>query len=206
MKSEDSLKKLERRAYRSTFDDGIYDIQFAIMFLVFAWISVLESIGLSRFYGYPLLLVPLVIPFFMKRLITIPRLGSVEFGPKRKSRRLLAIVIGAIVFILTLPLMIMISMDKLPGGIGWMMVAAFAAPIFIIAVYSMDFPRLYIYAGLLIAAVVESEMLYRYIGKPLDAIISFGLPGMIILFIGIGFLVRFIKTHPEQKLEAGSAI
>ena len=32
MEKTESLKEIERRAYRSTFEDGIYDIQFGLLF------------------------------------------------------------------------------------------------------------------------------------------------------------------------------
>lgn len=206
MKTDDSLKKLERRAYRSTFNDGIYDIQFGLLFMVFAWIPVLEALGISRFYTYPLLLFPLIVPPIGKRMVTIPRMGSVEFGQKRKSRKTISLIIGAFILVLTLPLIIMIYKDSISGQLGWTLVAAFAAPILVVAVYSMDFPRLYIYAALLIAGVVESEMLRSYVGAPYDAVISFGLPGFIILMIGIVMLYRFLRDYPKGNVEAGSAV
>ena len=63
MNTTESLKKLERRAYRSTFEDGVYDIQFGLLFLVFAWIAVLEALGVSRFIGYSLFIIPLIFPW-----------------------------------------------------------------------------------------------------------------------------------------------
>lgn len=201
----ESLKEVERRAYRSTFDDGIYDIQFGLLFLVFAWIPVLEVLGISRYLGYLLLIIPILLPWLGKRIITIPRMGAVEFGSKRKSKKRLLSVIGIIILVLTLPLFIMIGGGGISGRMGWLLVAAFGLPIFVIAIYSMDFPRLYIYAAILIAAVVESEFLLGYVDNPLNAVISFGIPGIIIFVIGFILLIKFIQKYPRQHPEANHA-
>lgn len=195
-----SLKDIERQAYRSIFADGIYDIQFGLIFLVFALIGVLEAFGISRFIGYTLLPIPLIVPWLGKRLITIPRMGEVEFGEKRRKRKLTSLIIGAIILFLTLPIIIMIISDNQMGAIGWKLIALFGAPLFILAVYTTDFPRLYIYAALLLASAVEAEFLVGSIGSPLNVILSFGLPGIFITAIGINLLIKFVKTHPRVEL------
>ncbi|MBU1319982.1 MAG: hypothetical protein KKG33_05955 [candidate division Zixibacteria bacterium] len=200
-----SLKELERRAYRSTFEDGIYDILFGLLFLIFAAIPILEAAGLSRFIGYSLLIIPPALPLLGKRLITIPRMGAVEFGPRRKSRRRLILIITGIVIFLMLPIMISTVSNGLSGSMGWMVIALLALPVFIIAVYAMDFPRLWIYAALLLAGPVESEFLLRYIGSPLNTSISFGLPGVVVLIVGLSLLFSFIQKYPKVAPEANHA-
>jgi hypothetical protein len=205
MEKTESLKEVERRAYRSTFEDGIYDIQFGLLFLILAWIAILETIGISRFIGYSLLLIPIALPWPCKRYITIPRMGSVQFGPKRKSRRRLILVIAGLVIVLTLPLMIMFAADGGMGSMSWLMISALAFPVFVIAVYSMDFPRLYIYAALLVFGVVSSEFLVGYVGAPFNTIISFGLSGLIIFIVGLSLLVGFIRKYPKPTPEVNHA-
>jgi hypothetical protein len=202
MKTIDSLKEIERRAYRSTFDDGIYDIQFGLLLLILAWIPTLETVGISRFVGYALLILSVIlIPWLGKRYITIPRMGAVEFGPKRKSRKLLLLWIGIGVVLLTLPVMIMIVGQDVSGRLGWPMIAMFVAPVLSIAVCFLDLPRLYIYAALLIACVVEAEFLLEHVGSPLNALISFGIPGGIISAIGILLLLTFVRKYPKPTPE-----
>ncbi len=202
IQKDKSLREIERRAYRSTFQDGIYDIQFGVLILIFALIAVLESVNISRFYGYPLLILPIILSWLGKRLITIPRLGMVEFGPGRKSRRRLALLISVIVFLLTLPLMIMIIMQGVSVGSGTLVIALFAAPLIVIAAYAVDYPRMCVYAAFLFFAVLQSEFLYGYVGQPLNSLICFGLPGLIILAYGLTLFVEFLKKYPRQVPEA----
>ena len=202
MNAQESLKDLERRAYRSTFQDGIYDIMFGIIFLIFAWIPILEYLNVSRLIGYAFLIIPILLPFIGKRMITIPRMGLVEFGPKRKTRSRILLYVGLGVVLLTLPLFIIMLAQGISGRMGWLLIAIFAAPIFIIAVFSLDFPRLFIYSAFLLAGVVEAEFLVAYLGEPLNSIIAFGLPGAIILTIGTAMFVEFIRQYPLTKAEA----
>ena len=206
MNTKDSLKQIERRAYRSTFEDGIYDIQFGLIFLILAWIPTLEIVGISRFIGYALLIIsPILLPWLGKRHITIPRMGAVEFGPKRKSRRRLLLAIGAVVIIMTLPLLIMMIGKGIPGRLGWPLIMTFAAPVLVVGAYFLEFPRFYLYAALLFAAMVESEALLDYVGASSTALISFGIPGMFIFVLGLTLLFKFMKKYPKQVPEVNHA-
>jgi hypothetical protein len=77
-----NLKQLEKKAYRSTFEDGLWDVYFGI--LVLGW-------GLSAFIKHqldvPKAFVFAMTPIFAflalwvgKTLVTIPRMGMVQFG------------------------------------------------------------------------------------------------------------------------------
>jgi hypothetical protein len=201
LRDDDSLKKIERRAYRSTFADGIYDIQFGLIFLVFTFIAILEMIGISRFVGYTLLLIPLIIPWLGKRYITIPRMGKVEFSEKRTKKKFVILIVGAVILFLTLPLLVMIIKQNPSGVLGWKLLAVFVAPLFVLIVYTTDFPRLYLYAALLFVGVIEAEFLLSQIGAPLNAVFSFGVPGIVITAVGINLLVKFIRTYPRTEMD-----
>ena len=204
--SNASLKEIERRAYRSTFDDGIYDIQFGLLFLILACIPILEAVGIGRWVGYAMLIIsPLLLPWLGKRYITLPRMGAVEFGPKRKSRRMLILAIGVGVIILVLPLIIMILGRDVPGRPGWLLVALMPLPVLAVAIYFLDFPRLYIYLALLLFGVVESEFLLDYLSRMATAIISFGIPGLVISAIGYTLLFKFLMKYPKPAPEVDHA-
>jgi hypothetical protein len=201
MKPDQSLKTVERQAYTATFQDGIYDLFWAAFFLICAWIPIMEALGISRFYLYPSFIIPLLIVRLGKKYVTIPRMGMVEFGSKRKNRRRLIALVGAATIILMLPLIILMIASGVSAGMGWMFVALIAIPLFAIAVVSLDFSRMYVYAGLLIFAVIESEVLLRYISQPWASLISFGIPGAAITVFGVSLLVKFLASHPKPNAE-----
>lgn len=196
-----SLKEIERRAYRSTFSDGVYDIQFGLIFMIFALIAVFEVVGISRFLGYSLLLLALVLPWLGKRYITIPRMGHVEFGGKRKKRKLVIWIVAAVVAVLILPLVIMIVRQGQWSALGWRLIAMIVAPLFVLAVYTTDFPRLYIYAAFLFFGFVLSELLESLVGIPMNAVLGFGVPGVVITGVGLTLMVKFIKNHPRTEID-----
>lgn len=196
-----SLKEIERRAYRSTFEDGLYDLGFGFVFLILGWLPVLELTEIPRYYGYLLFLIPAALIPIGKRCITVPRLGSVAFGPERKHRRKLVMVAVGVVLILMLPLVLMLLAQGGFGGRGWMTLAIIAAPLVGLAMVAVDFPRFYLYVALLLAAVVQTEFLLPLLGSPLNGILSFGLPGIAIFLFGGSLLVRFISVHPVQTAE-----
>ena len=199
-KFDGSLKELERRAYRSTFEDGVYDLAFGIIFLIMALLPVFEKLGLSRYIGYSLLVIPMVLPWIGKRCITIPRMGEVKFGPQRTKKKRFVWIICGIVLLLTLPLIIMMTAKSPLGSFDWKLLVIFVIPLFVLAVYSTDFPRLYIYAALLIFAVVEAEFLLSLVGSPLNTVLSFGLPGLVISVFGVVLLVKFIWAYPRREV------
>lgn len=210
MKATDSLKQIERRAYRSTFEDGIYDIFFGLGFLMLGWIPVLRNLGVSRYYEYlPFLTLPLIL-WLGKRYITIPRLGAVEFGPKRKTRRKLFLVVCAAFFFLTLPLLLMPPFQTfgahLSENVGLLLtVGMVAGPVVMAAAYFLDCPRMYIYAALLFFALPHSGFLYDFVGSPLNSLISMGLPGAAILIYGLTLLRNFMRKYPATTPEVNHA-
>jgi hypothetical protein len=206
MEKTESLKEIERRAYRSTFADGIYDMFFGVVFLILAWIPVLESIGIPSLYGYLFGLIPLLMAWLGKRYVTVPRLGAVEFGAKRRSRRLLFLLVCAALFFLTMPLLLMTSAagfgGSLADNVGLPMgVGLVVAPLILVAAYFLDYPRMYIYAVIIFFSIPHSGFLYDYVSIPFNSLISFGIPGLAILVYGISLLVRFMKRYPKPTQE-----
>jgi hypothetical protein len=206
MEKTESLREIERRAYRSTFADGIYDMFFGVLFLILAWIPVLESIGIPSMYGYLFGLIPLLMAWLGKRYVTIPRLGAVEFGAKRRSRRLLFLLVCAAFFFLTMPLLLMPSVAGFGGSLAEnvglpMTVGLVVAPLILVAAYFLDYPRMYIYAVIIFFGIPHSGFLYDYVGKPLNTLISFGIPGLAVLLLGISLLFKFLKGYPKPTQE-----
>ncbi len=207
MKVTDSLKEIERRAYRSTFNDGIYDILFGMLFLILALVPVLESVGIPRWYGYLLLFILPLIPWLGKRYVTIPRLGAVEFGPKRKSRgRLLALILVAILF-LQMPVILMAVGRGFFGSSGEnlalpLTIGMLVVPLIAVAAYFMDFPRMYVYALVLSFGILHSGFMFRFVSEPFNSLISFGIPSAVILVYGLTLLSGFMKKYPKPTPEA----
>ncbi|MEZ5358361.1 MAG: hypothetical protein R3F48_05975 [Candidatus Zixiibacteriota bacterium] len=199
-----NLKELERRAYRSTFEDGIYDLYFGLFLLILAWIPVLESIGVSRFIGYPLLASPLFLIWAGKRYITIPRLGAVEFGEGRKKYKHIVRLVGIIALALMMGPIFIIAKGGFGGSdtIPWIMIALMGLPVFILAVIYANHPRIYIYAAAMLFCIVENEFLLGLSDSPFISLLSFGIVGIVIFIFGLALLIQFLKKYPKESAEA----
>lgn len=201
MNGYESLKEVERRAYRSTLQDGFHELLCGGIFLVFTLISILESVGISRFYCYPSILVLAVIPWLGKRFVTQPRLGAVEFGAKRKAMRRTTALIGVIAVVIMAPLLTIILAKEPPGGMNWRLFALIAAPAIAIGVSLINYSRMYVYAALFLFGIAASEFLLSYVHRTVGNIVVFGIPGILITGYGFYLLVNFLKTHPRPTAE-----
>lgn len=203
-----NLKEIEKKAYRFTFQDGIYDIMFGVLLVSFALAPIIrEVIGL----GYILFLVipaPLIL-VLGKKYITVPRIGIVKFGLKRRAayKKLVTISVGLV--IITFILLIMTITKNFPGTLGTML-EGYAVPLIIgistiigmgVFSYLKDFPHLWIYGLIIGLGIIVAEVLYKTVGTPLDGIIAFGIPGILVLFYGVVILSRFLLKYPLPEEE-----
>jgi len=210
MKPNDSLREIEKRAYRSTFQDGLYDIFFGGAFLILASIPLLSYAGIPTLFGYMAGVILVLIVVLGKRHITIPRLGMVEFGSGRKSKRLWLLLACAAFFFLASPLIIMMPGNGLGGEMSQrvglpIILALGVGPLLVATAYFLDYPRMYIYAAVLFAGMPHSAMMYDFIGWPLNTVLSFGFPGLIILGYGLVLLSRFMAKYPIPSPEVNHA-
>jgi len=204
------LKGLEKRAWRSAFQDGIWDIYFGLLFLGMGIAPFGETLGLPEELGTMIIILcwnSMTVLFLIlsKKYITIPRLGFVKFGAKRKKlkKKLLAFLVFNLIlaFIFFFVSIIGIFESLNIGGfieplvIGLLLITV---PLSILA-YFLEFHRLYIYAIIFGMGFFNSELLYPLVGSPSDLFLSLGLIGIIVILIGLVYLIQFIRKYPSSK-------
>ncbi|MHA2034925.1 MAG: hypothetical protein ACW972_04895 [Promethearchaeota archaeon] len=206
------LKVIEKKAYRSYFMDGIWDIFIGMIFLNLGigplfillfnlpeiWNTIIISLGWN--------ILAFLIFYLGKKYITIPRIGFVKFGSKRKAKMIKLKIFLFGVFILNLILFILpftgitdyIHIDRyfLILGIG---LGMFIFPFSIIA-YFLDFTRLYFYAFSAGIGLILAESLEQIVGNPFGSIIIFGCIGGIIVAIGLSYLILFLRKYPMPEV------
>lgn len=201
------LKEIEKKAWRSTYQDGLWDIYIGLLITGYAFIFYLNFLGFEE----PLIIfflicwnaIPIVILSFGKKFITPKRIGSVKFGKKRKkTKKRLTYFLTANVFILVIFLILtqlgLFELIPLEGLMMPLILGLFITiPLFIVA-YFLDFTRLYVYSIFFGLGYLLSELFYPIVGTPLDSFLSFGLPGIIITLIGVYFLISFLKKFPKE--------
>jgi hypothetical protein len=207
------LKEIEKKAYRSVFNDGLWDLFTGMLILnlgmgpLFNYFF--ESLGFLVVLISSLVwnTITLLIFILGKKYITTPRVGYVKFGPKRKSKQLKLTIFLLGVFMVNLILFLL----RLTGIIDYSRIQPFLITLllgfgiftipFCVMAYFLDFTRLYYYAFSGGLGFFLTDLLNPIVGNPLDVIIIFGSIGGIIVVIGLYFFIHFLKKYPLSKKE-----
>jgi len=84
IKSQLGLKSIEKSAYRTFFNDGIWDMFWGLLILVVGTNKLFYTMGLERSWVLKFGIIWLIPLFFAGRIfITNPRLGKAKFGTER---------------------------------------------------------------------------------------------------------------------------
>lgn len=205
------IKELEKKAWVSTFQDGLWDIYIGliIMGLGFPW--------LGGFFGLPETVDVLVtifswdigamiVLFLGKNYITKPRMGFAKFGQIRKKRnKLLALFLAMMVaFTIITLIFTLIGMFQiqLPGFLVMLIIGLlFITLPFSILAYFIQLKRLYLYAIVGGLGLSLSEFLTPLFGPPYNDIIPFGGTGLVITISGLTLLVKFLRKYSTKQDE-----
>ena len=203
------LKNLEKRAVRSTYQDGLLDIQMGgIVASMAAWSY------FDRSEGFPILaliifllgvLASQLIFWAGKKYISAPRLGQVKFGPQRLRRgRELAMVLAGIVLVQGIIVLSTLLLWERPAIAGTdrdlerLMVAAtgalFVGPGVCLIAYFRDFPRGYYIAFILSLGVFAMI----WFNQPIYMIAA----GLLVIIPGVILLMRFLRKYPLPPQES----
>ena len=212
MSTKINLKELELKAWRSVFQDGLWDIFLGLLLLAMAIWALLSDVGFSESLGMAIFIglevLAMLVLWAGKKIITVPRMGRVKFGPKRKAKLnwvrvvlLLSVLVGAGVFVAGL---------AIRGNLSERLNAAFFFPaawivnvivVFSLGAYFLDFNRLYL-IGVMYALPVPLDILFRKVADIDLSFIAFGVPAIVILIVGSVMLVRFLRDYPLLPEEA----
>jgi hypothetical protein len=207
-----NLTEIERKAYRSTFQDGLWDIFLGSLLLILSFSALLSNIGAAEKLHIGILImlqITLLLAFIIgKKRITIPRLGFVKFGPERKRRitksrivLLVSVLAGFTVFLIASQIIQGNQVDRakllLFAPIAWV---ANSIIVFSLLAYYLNFTRLYIYSILFALPVPLDVAIKQFAGINLSPI-AFAVPGLVILAVGIVLLVRFLHIYPTDIKE-----
>ncbi len=216
MTTQLNLKEIERKAFRSTYQDGLLDIELGLV-----------VVGMSVFIyrppgGYSPLNILLMLAvvglanllfFAGKKFITLPRMGQVRFGAARKQKKTTLVAIMGVVVLIQVAILgltvlgwadpqvgaqikgffkVSDVMDLVVAAVG----SLFVGPSMILMAHFSDFRRGYYIAVLMSLAV----FLTLYLNEPLYPIL---IGGMIVL-PGLVIFVRFLRKYPLPHEDAAN--
>lgn len=202
-----SLKEAERKAFRTAYNDGLWDIFLGCFCLIFAIGPYLSS-SLGDFWSSVVFLpfwglVFLAIWLIRKHVVTT-RVGVVKFGLTRKTKlaifTIVMLVVNIIAFILGL--FAALSFGKVPGQVYTIILGMIFLFGFSIAAYFLDFNRLYIYGLLVGFSPLVGEWLWTqgyasHHGFP----ITFGTTAGIMILVGLAVFIRLLRDNPVPREE-----
>jgi hypothetical protein len=203
------LKALEKKAYRSTFQDGLWDLYLAGLMVCLGILGVLQGMRDDTWIwllGY-LVLIGVVVGLFIlgKKYITVPRLGKVKFGAKRKRRKMiltgilsLAVLLNLLLLLITIgvikaPAWLQSGVDDLSRrGVMDTLVPLFSG-LFVTVVLCVISYFIEFYRGMYIAVLFGTGI---YIDMAFDMPIAMLVFGILAAFPGLILLIRFIRDYP----------
>jgi len=186
------LKRLEKKAWTTSYhQDGLVD--FFLGFLLIAGFLGYSAGDLGRVLGPVLQLSSAGFLVLSKKLITVPRMGLVEFGPGRRARKRNTALIATFAVAATIVLLVL----TITGNVGWIrdnhtafsiLLGVGIWLVFSFFAYMQDFQRLYGLGALFATAITLSELS----DSPIPVLVA----GVVACVSGLTLLRRFLGRYP----------
>jgi MFS family permease len=206
MSTNKTLKAVDRKIFKSYFEDGLLDIFLAAWVLMFAVAPLLSgTLGdfWSSFIFFPFFGVVYLILRYLRRRFVTPRIGSVKCGTMRAKKLRTGTIFMLVINLVFLALGVLAFM--MPIGSGWVMSIRFGVMMLILfsaAGYMLDFNFLYVYGVLIALAMPVGEWLYQNAGFSHHGYpVVFGCLSGIMLVRGLVTFINFLKDTPPQPEE-----
>ena len=202
MSDEICLKDAEKKAFRSTFDDGLWDILLGCVISLLAIAPFLSS-RLGDFWSSAVFL-----PFWglvylavqtIRRHVVAPRIGTAKFGRARKARlaRFTIVMLVVNVLALILGFVAAATVGKVPGQATSIVLGLILLAGFSIAAHFLDFSRLYIYGLMLGISPPVGEWLYsRGLASHHGFPVTFGVTAGVMIAVGVAVFARLVRRNP----------
>lgn len=212
-----SLKELERKAFRSTFQDGLWDIFLGLLLFNMGMGTMLggmlgeTEMSLMSLLGSMVALIAFAVVVLLafwagKKFITTPRIGLVKFGPQRKAKMK---NLRAVLFlsVLLLVIMLILGWAAMGNGLPWW-VTEIPLPLYVwpaqtiivfgLAAYFLDVPRFYAYGVLYGLPFPVGMLLVKNTDLTVlgSVAITYGVPVGVMVLIGVVLFVRFLRDYP----------
>jgi hypothetical protein len=208
MSTQLDLKEIERKAFRSTYEDGLWDIYFGLIVICMSIFIYRPASGYSPM-NIILALLAMSVAYSLfwaaKKYITVPRMGQVRFGDIRKKKKTTMTVFLSFVVLVQLILLGLTTLGWLDPEVsarvnGFLksrdlmdLTVALIGSLIVVSgmtltAYFSDFPRGYFIAAMMALAV----FLMIYLNQPAYPILI----GTLMIIPGTVLFFRFLKKYP----------
>jgi TctA family transporter len=190
-----NLKEIQRKVYLSFFQDGLWDI-FLGLFILGWGLAILTD--LAYLVGAFFIGIYFTI-WGVKKWITYPRIGYAKFS-ETSRRRITArfVILGTVVLLVGVMMAVVWGIGARPQWLADYFPLVFngiLAAIVCFVAYWARANRFYLYAVLIFLGAV----FYLWVGIPWE--FGFIGAGGIIVLIGVGILINFLRRYPKMDEE-----
>jgi hypothetical protein len=202
MSGQISLKEAERKAFRTAYDDGLWDVFLGSFLLLFAVAPLLSPVlgdTWSSLLFLPFWVLVYVAIRLVRKRIVAPRVGVVRLGRARQARlrRFTTVMLGLNAAALILGFVVAPNFARVPGQMIAFAIGAMLLIGFSIVGYFLDISRFYVYGLLAGLAPVAGEWLWvhgyaAHHGFP----VAFGATAAIMILAGLAVFLRLLRDNP----------
>ena len=192
MTMDAELKKIERNAILTYFQDGLWDILLGIFLLAWGVGILTDSAALTGVWFLP----AYWIAWSLKRRLIHPRIGYVKIEREKRTLSWLAVA-GVVAFFLGITAYFLFTSGAADFLYGYYMLifGAIVASVASAVAYWWLVKRWYIYAVLIMLGVSSHQWL------DFSLPFSFIIPGSLIAVSGLAVLTWFLRRNPKAVLE-----
>lgn len=202
-----SLKQIEKKAFKTSHGDGLWDILLGCLLLMFA-VAPLLSARLGDFWSSVVFL-----PFWgavylaarlLRTRVVAPRVGTFKIGRTRKAKLRKFSIVMLVANVVALILGIVAA--KNVGSASGRAIVPFTGLIFLVgcsvAAGLLDLPRLYVYGLMIGLSPIVGEWLWvnhkaSHHGFP----VTFGFTAAVIIMVGLVLFIRIMRVAPVSAHE-----
>ena len=203
---QNDLQAIERKAFKSTQDDGLLEMQFGAILIILGITAYIDDTGIfNHYYGYLLILASPLIVILGRRYITQPRLGRVRFGMDRQMRQAkmtliltASVLAGVLMFILGA-----MGVIPIPDTLRPYVLSAIIAGMLFLTLAAMGYfmnNRRFVIIGAVFAGselAIPILRLHTDLVSPAGVALTTG--GVLITIMAAWVLARFLRDHPRQE-------
>lgn len=205
------LERLEREAFRRFYDDGLVDVYIGTMLIVMGATTIVtdrsDDINQAMLVMLAVAFAVTVPLLVLRRHLLRSRLGTFQPGPERRRRirgtrlALLGSVVAGVMMFAVVATLQGEANDDLVGPLlpaVWFLngVIVFGA-----GAYFLNVPRFYftgVMWGLAMPLMIWPDVIWDYRLSPW---IALGLPGAVIVAVGLYKLVTFLRAYPISRIQ-----
>jgi NAD/NADP transhydrogenase beta subunit len=207
-KESTDLQAIERKAFKSTQDDGLLEMQFGAILVILGISAYIDDTGILSppYYGYLLIAATPLIVILGRRYITQPRLGQVRFGVERLKRqaKMTLILSASVLFGVLIFALAATDTIRIPGGGRPYVISGIIATTIFLTLAAMGYfmnNRRFVIVGAIFGG---SELSITFLKLHTDLVSPAGVAlttgGVLIVIMAAWVLAWFLRDHPKQDI------